>query len=53
MAGQLGDRVHHFFTINEFRSFVDTGYRGSDVEVGGGKTVHLGMPPELQLPWAS
>ena len=50
MAEQLGDRVKHFFTINEFRTFVETGYRGSDVQVAGGKTVHLGGAPGLQLP---
>jgi beta-glucosidase len=50
VAGQFGDRVKHFFTINEFRSFVEAGYRGTDVHVGGGKTVHLAAPPELQLP---
>jgi beta-glucosidase len=50
VAGQLGDRVKHFFTINEFRSFVEAGYRGVEVQVGGGKTIRLGAPPELQLP---
>jgi beta-glucosidase/6-phospho-beta-glucosidase/beta-galactosidase len=50
VAGRLGDRVKHFFTINVFRSFVEAGYRGTDVQVGGGKTVHLAAPPELQLP---
>jgi len=50
VAEQLGDRVRHFFTINEFRSFVDAGYRGTEAHMGGGKTVHLGAPPELQLP---
>jgi beta-glucosidase len=49
VAEQLGDRVKHFFTINEFASFVDTGYRGMDVDVGGGKTVHIGTAPGLQL----
>jgi beta-glucosidase len=48
-AGQLGDRVEHFFTINEFRSFVEGGYQGFDVQVGGGKTVHLGGAPGLRL----
>src|SRR5215510_12500024 len=28
MAEKLSDRVRHFFTINEFRSFVDMGYHG-------------------------
>ena len=49
MAGQLGDRVKHYFTINEFRSFVEGGYQGFDVQVGGGKTVHLGGAPGLKL----
>src|SRR5215831_5802866 len=31
MAKQLGDRVKHYFTINEFRSFVESGYQGFDV----------------------
>jgi beta-glucosidase len=38
VAGQLGDRVGHFFTINEFSTFVERGY-------GTG-----GMAPGLQLP---
>jgi beta-glucosidase len=50
VAEQLSDRVKHFFTINEFRSFVDAGYRGTEAQVGGGKTVHLGGPPGLKLP---
>jgi beta-glucosidase/6-phospho-beta-glucosidase/beta-galactosidase len=29
MAERLGDRVKHYFTINEFRSFVEAGYRSS------------------------
>ena len=44
VAEQLGDRVGHYFTINEFASFVEGGYQGLDVQVGGGKTVHLGAP---------
>lgn len=27
LAGVLSDRVHHFFTMNEFSSFIDLGYR--------------------------
>lgn len=27
VAGRLSDRVHNFFTINEFSSFIDLGYR--------------------------
>jgi beta-glucosidase/6-phospho-beta-glucosidase/beta-galactosidase len=52
VAGQLGDRVKHLFTINEFRSFVEAGYSGVEVQVGGGKTIRMGAPPELQLPAA-
>jgi beta-glucosidase len=49
VAGRLGDRVKHFFTINECRSFVEGGYRGVDIQVAGGKTVHLGGAPGLRL----
>src|SRR5918997_940167 len=35
-AEQLSDRVTHFFTLNEFYSFVDFGHRGGEVSVGGG-----------------
>jgi beta-glucosidase len=49
IAGQLGDRVRHYFTINEFASFVDGGYQGLDVQVGGGKKVHFGAAPGLTL----
>lgn len=50
VAERLGDRVKHYFTINEFRSFVEGGYRGVDVQVGGGETLHLGAAPGLTLP---
>ena len=50
MADKLGDRVKHYFTINEFASFVESGYQGIDATVGGGKTVHLGGAPGLRLP---
>jgi beta-glucosidase len=49
MTGQLGDRVKHYFTINEFRSFVEGGYQVIDVDVGGGKKVRLGGAPGLSL----
>jgi beta-glucosidase len=49
VAQQLGDRVKHYFTINEFASFVESGYQGVDVQVGGGKTLHLGAAPGLRL----
>src|SRR5262249_27486324 len=48
VAGQLGDRIKHYFTINEFYSFVDIGHRGDDVDVGG-TTVHLEIAPGLRL----
>src|SRR5262249_44557574 len=47
---QLGDRVKHYFTINEFRTFVESGYQGFDVPVAGGQTLHLGGAPGLELP---
>ena len=50
VAEQLGDRVKHYFTINEFRSFVESGYQGLDVQVAGGKMLHLGAAPGERLP---
>src|SRR5262252_5033985 len=49
VAEQLGDRVTHYFTINEFRSFVEGGYQRIEVQVGGGQTVNLGGAPGLAL----
>src|SRR5215813_12705823 len=49
IAEYLGDRVKHFFTINEFRSFVEGGYQGFETQIGGGKTLHLGGAPGLRL----
>jgi beta-glucosidase len=49
VAERLGDRIKHYFTINEFASFVEGGYQGVDAEVGGGKKVHLGAAPGLTL----
>src|SRR5262245_2946328 len=49
VAEQLGDRVKHYFTINEFASFVEGGYQGIDVQVGGGRAIHLGGAPGLRL----
>src|SRR5262249_15154228 len=46
--GKLSDRVRHFFTINEFRSFVDVGHHGLEVTVPGG-TLTLSMAPGLKL----
>src|SRR5262249_15450484 len=50
MAEQLGDRVKHYFTINEFRTFVESGYQGFDVPVAGGKILHIAAAPDMQLP---
>src|SRR5690606_11794405 len=49
VAERLSDRVRHFFTINEFRSFTEAGYRGFEVPApGGSRMVHLA--PRLNLP---
>jgi beta-glucosidase len=48
VAEQFGDRVKHYFTINEFRSFVEGGYQLVDVKVGG-KTIQLGGAPGMRL----
>ena len=39
VAARLSDRVHHFFTTNEFSCFVDDGYGN------GGKAPGLKLPP--------
>src|SRR5262245_47173442 len=49
VAEQLGDRVKHYFTINEFASFVEGGYQRIEVDVGGGKIVNMGGAPGLAL----
>src|SRR5262249_41679305 len=48
MAGKLSDRVRHFFTINEFRSFVDMGHHGHEVNIPGG-TMTILIAPGLKL----
>lgn len=48
IAEKLSDRVHHFFTINEFSSFVEQGYRGAEAKVGG-KIVRFEAAPGLNL----
>ena len=50
VAERLGDRVKHFFTINEFHSFVNMGHQGIEADIGGGKTVRIALAPGLQLP---
>jgi beta-glucosidase len=49
VAGKLSDRVHHFFTLNEFRNFTDTGYRGLEVKTGAG-VIRLENAPGMKLP---
>jgi len=49
VAERLGDRVRHWFTINEFTSFVEGGYHIIEVPLGGGKTMRLGGAPGLDL----
>src|SRR5262245_27331836 len=48
MAETLSDRVHHFFTLNEFLSFADIGHRGMEIDVGGTKAA-LELAPGLRL----
>jgi beta-glucosidase len=50
VAGQLGDRVKHFFTINEFRSFVEAGYRGLRSRSAAGRPSAWGRPPSCISP---
>jgi beta-glucosidase len=49
VAGELGDRVKHYFTINEFRSFTDYGHQGMEVDIGGGKKYTVLLAPGLVL----
>jgi beta-glucosidase len=48
VADKLSDRVRHFFTMNEFLSFVDMGHKGVQVDVGG-KAVRIALAPGLDL----
>ncbi|HKF67472.1 MAG TPA: family 1 glycosylhydrolase, partial [Vicinamibacterales bacterium] len=48
VAGKLSHRVGHFFTINEFRSFVGMGYHGHTLGVPGG-TMTINLAPGLRL----
>lgn len=48
VAEKLSDRVRHFFTINEFRSFTDMGHHGHDANVPGG-TLTISLAPGLKL----
>jgi beta-glucosidase len=48
VAEKLSDRVKHFFTINEFRTFVDLGHHGHTIKVPGGEMT-LSVAPGLKL----
>src|SRR3712207_3091562 len=48
VAEQLGDRVQHYFTINEFSSFVEQGYRGAEATIGG-KVVRFEAAPGVDV----
>ncbi len=48
VASKLGDRVKHFFTMNEFYSFVDMGYQGIEIDVGAQK-VRVELAPGLHV----
>ena len=48
MASHLGDRVKHFFTLNELQNFVDMGHRGTSVVVQG-QEQRIELAPGLQL----
>jgi beta-glucosidase len=49
MAEKLSDRVSHFFTINEFRSMADVGYKGYTLKMPGGSR-DISLAPGLKLP---
>lgn len=49
MAEKLSDRVRHFFTINEFKSFTEAGYRGFEVPGPVPRTVFLAPGLKLSL----
>jgi beta-glucosidase len=48
VAAQLGDRVKHYFTINEFASFVEQGYGGASANIGG-KIVSFEAAPGVNV----
>ncbi|OZI24224.1 beta-glucosidase [Bordetella genomosp. 7] len=45
---RLGDRVKHFFTLNELQNFVDMGHQGTSVMVQG-KEQRIELAPGLKL----
>src|SRR3712207_562543 len=48
VADMLSDRVRHFFTIDEFSSFVEQGYGRAEAMIGG-KVVRFEAAPGLSL----
>lgn len=48
VAKGLGDRVKHYFTLNEFQNFVDMGHQGISMTVQG-KPVNIELAPGLKL----
>jgi beta-glucosidase len=48
VAEKLSDRIRHFFTINEFRSFVDMGHQGKVIPIPGG-SLTIALAPGLKL----
>lgn len=48
IAKAMGDRVKHYFTLNEFQNFVDMGHQGVQLEVQG-KKVDIELAPGLKL----
>ena len=48
IARRLGDRVKHFFTLNELQNFVDMGHRGTTVIVQG-QEQRIELAPGLRL----
>ena len=48
VAEQLGDRVKHYFTLNELTSFVEQGYGGAVAELDG-KLVRFEAAPGLDV----
>jgi beta-glucosidase len=49
VAEQLGDRVTHYFTLNEFRSFTDYGHQGKEADIGGGQKYRVLIAPGVVL----
>ncbi|WP_082629115.1 GH1 family beta-glucosidase [Pseudomonas sp. TTU2014-080ASC] len=48
VASRLGDRVKHFFTLNELQNFVDMGHQGTSILVQG-KEQRIELAPGLKL----